>query len=277
MKKISLLIMLALVAVSCEKMNDSLNSDGKTAPVTGEVLITEITSTGATFTSSVESYGSYSVIERGFSYGVESKPYETGSAVAATETSGNKFTAHVNNLKPKTTYYVTPYLQVGESKYYVGTEQEVCFTTKIQGDYSSAKVESDNRNVEIHLRGCFRNGNRVKIEATILNTGINAYDNYYLYGNNYGYKIGSYTFNSHVEDDAFTSYGNYAVTVDLNTKSNNTGFYTQLPIGATKILTVMVDGVPTNAKKISLYLATEFKSTTPTEYAYLTFENMPIY
>jgi hypothetical protein len=117
----------------------------------------------------------------------------------------------------------------------------------------------------------------VKIEATILNKGINAYDNYLLYQNNYGYNIGNYTFNSHVEDDQYTAYNDYAVTKELNGKTYNYNMSVQLPVGATKILTICVDGVPSNAKKISVYIATVFQNASPKEYAYLTFENVPIY
>ena len=276
MKKISLLLLLAVALLSCEKTKDAVDG-GKTLPQLGDVLITDISSSGAVFTSSILSRGEYSILEQGFSYGPEPKPYETGYAVVADQFYSNDFSATVTGLSANTKYYVTPYVKVGDQKYYVGTSQEVSFTTKVQGDYSSATVVSDNRDVEIGLRSCYRNGSRVKIEATILNKGIQPYNNYYMYQNNFGYTLGNYTYNSHVEDDVLSTYDNFAVTKTLNNASSNYSITTQLPVGATKILTIVVDNVPSNATKISVYIATCFGNTTPAEYAYLTFENVPIY
>ncbi len=276
MKKISLLVLLAVAFLSCEKTKDNVDG-GKTLPKLGDVVITEITSTGAVFTSSLLSSGEYSIMERGFSYGPEPKPYEAGYAIVADKFHSTEFSATVTGLNANTKYYVTPYVKIGDQKYYVGTSQEVSFTTRTQGDYSSATVVSDNRDVEISLRGCYRNGSRVKIEATILNKGIQPYNNYYMYQNNYGYNLGNYTYNSHVEDDVLTTYGDNAVTKSLNNVTNVYNMTTQLPVGATKILTLVVDNVPTNARKISVYVATRFHNTAPEEFAYLTFENMPIY
>ena len=275
MKKYSFIVLLAVMATSCSFFNKT-TENGKTAPKFGEVIISEVTATGATFSCTLEDRGSYSIQEYGFSYGTEPKPYETGYAVASDNTYSRDFSATVTDLQPQTRYYVTPYVQVGEQEYFVGKNQEVIFTTEVKGDYSSAKVESDNRNVEVHLRGCYRNGNRVKIEATLLNTGINDYANYYLYQCQYGYTIGGYTYNSHAEDDLFTDYNHYAVTYDLNSQSGYS-INTQLPLGSTKIFTIAVDGVPSGARTISVYVASEFRNTSPREYVYLTFENVPIY
>ena len=276
MKKISLLALIAAVLMSCSLFKKDLDG-GKTAPRLGEVIVTDITSTSAVLTSSLISSGSYSILERGFSYGPETKPYETGYAIAADVMSGNDFSATVTDLEDNTTYYVTPYVKVGDEKYYVGTSQEISFTTKVQGDYSSARVSSDNRDVEIALRSCYRNGTRVKIEATILNKGIQPYDVYAMYMNNQGYKLGNLSYISHVEDDQYSDYADDAVIKTLNNKSSQYELRTQLPVGSTKILSIVVDGVPANAKKISVYIATRFYNTMPEEYAYLTFENVPIY
>ena len=277
MKRTILLTGITLLLAACNYYNNTANSS-KTAPTLGEVYVTEITATKAILNGKIDKYGSYSsYTERGFYYGTESKSYDTGSAVAAADSYGSTFSVTLTGLEPKTQYYVAPYIKVDEKTCYVGRQQEICFTTKTQGDYSSALVNCDNPKVEVHLRECYRSGAQVKLEATILNKEITAYNNYFIYRNSEGYKIGEYAYNSHIEDDQYTDYPYNAVTLDLAAKTSSSGLTTQLPLGATKILTVVVNGVPANVKKISVYLATEFRDASPKEYAYLTFENVPIY
>jgi len=279
MRKTILITGIALLLTACNFFNSAdKSSSSKTAPTLGEVYVTEITATKATLKSKIEKYGNYSSYkERGFAYGRSPKPYDSGNFIAAADGYSSEFSVTLNGLEPNTLYYVAPYITMSDDQTYIGRQLEVCFTTKVQGDYSSALVASDNPKVEVHLRECYRNGAQVKLEATILNKEVTAYTNYYIYQNNYGYKIGNYTFNSRIEDDMHNSYADNAVTKDLAAKSSSYALTTQLPIGATKILTVVVDGVPSNVQKISIYLATEFRDASPKEYAYLTFENVPIY
>lgn len=275
MKKILYLTLTLCLFAGCRNFVN-LEDYGKTAPTLGDVIVTDITATSATLSSSVVNYGSYSAKEVGFSYGTEPKPYETGYVIAS-ETNYRDFSVTLKDLQPSTRYYVTPYIKVDEAKYFVGKSQEVSFTTKVQGDYSKATVNSNNYQVEINLRSCYRSGTRVTLEATILNKDINPSTDYYIYQNNYGYELGGYSYISRVQDEVLTDYNDYAVTKYLNSKNSSYGLSTTLPAGATKVLTVTIDGVPNTTKTISLYLASEFRNASPREYAYLTFENVPIY
>ena len=255
---------------------------GAGQPVISVESVTAVTQTTATVGGVLTLEGGLTVTDYGVCYSTGSNPTINDSKASRGGASATTtYTCQLSGLTPGKEYYVRAYAVAGGTTYYGNIKS---FTMASQGgsgsgteDYSNAKVESDNRNVQLTIRSCYRGGNRITIEALIKNIGINASDNYYIYGNNFGYTLGNYTYNSRVEDELYTAYDNYAVTCYLYSKSNNTGLYTQLPINSPQILKVTIDGVPKDASKISLFLATEFRNTNPKEYAYLTFENVPIY
>ena len=277
MKKLISFLIIASLFISCKDKSDAEDA-GKRAPSFDEVVITDITTKSATFSCQLLSSGDYEIMEKGFAFGFESNPIKTGYTVKAESDYSNNFSTTVTGLDANTKYYVSPYVKVGDDKYIEGKTQEVSFTTKVQGDYSTAIVQSDNYNLDISLVGCIRSGSRVTIEATILNKGINPCDSYYMYSIGNGYSSGSITYHTYIEDDLYTDYNYNQLGFYLNNRSNTGGtMSTQLPVGSTKILKITIDGVPVLAKQISVYIATQFMGTSPTEYAFLTFKNVPIY
>jgi hypothetical protein len=255
---------------------------GAAEPVVSIQSVNEITQTTARVYGLLTLEGGISVSDYGICYAATALPTINNSKVSrGGSSSSQSFDCLLSGLTEGSEYHARAYAVSNGRTYY---SADKTFTTASgsgggQGseDYSSAIVSSDNRKVTVNLVSCYRNGNRVKIEATIRNSGVTASNNYYIYQNNYGYTVGGYTYNTYVEDDIYTTYNNYAVTVDLNNKSGNSGFYTQLPLNSTKKMTVYVDGVPKDARTVSVYLATEFRDSDPREYAYLTFGNVPIY
>ena len=250
---------------------------GSGAPVVSIQSIDGKTQTQANVNCLITLEGGVSVSDYGICYATTANPTTNNSKISRGATSASQnFTCTLTGLTPGTEYHVRPYA-ISDNQTYYGDEKTFTTDGGNDEDYSSARIVSDNREVEIQLQHCYRNGTRVKIEATILNKSIQPYDTYAMYMNNQGYTLGSNTYTSHVEDDQFTSYRDDAVTKTLNNKSSQYELRTQLPVGSTKKLSIVVDGVPTNATKLSVYIATRFYNTTPDEYAYLTFENMPIY
>ena len=250
---------------------------GSSVPVVSIQSINGITQTQANVNCLLTLESGVSVSDYGVCYATTANPTINKSKVSrGGSSSSQNYTCQLTGLSEATEYHVRAYAVSNGTTYYGSDE---VFTTEGGNteDYSSATIESDNRNIEIRLEHCYRNGTRVKVEATILNKGIQPYNSYYIYQNNFGYTLGNITYNSYVEDDVFTTYDNFAVTKTLNNASSNYSITTQLPVGATKKFTIVVDGVPTSATKISIYLASLFNNTTPVEYAFLKFENMPIY
>ena len=256
---------------------------GGADPVITVESITGITQTTATVAGLLTLEDGVSVSDYGICYSTNAQPTLADKTASRGSCShSTNYTCQLSGLNAGTEYYVRAYAVSNGTTYYGNTKS---FTTATNGgggggteDYSSAIVKSDNYQVEVSLTSCRRSGGtRVTIEATLLNKGINPYTSYYIYQNNYGYTLNNYSYTSHVEDDLLTTYGDNAVTKYLSNKNSNYGLSTQLPVNATRVLKVTIDGVPEAATRLSLYLASEFQNTSPREYAYLTFENVPIY
>lgn len=257
---------------------------GGTVPVLTIESVTSITQTTAGISGLLALESGISVTDYGVCYSasgntptVNDSKVSRGGASASTS-----FTCQLSGLTAATEYHVRTYAKYDGETYYSDTQT---FTTAGSGggggsgteDYSSASASSDNPNITVTIRSCHRAGVRVTMEALLENTGVNAYDNYYIYQNNSGYKIGDVIYASHVKDDLYSSYEDYAVTKYLNTKSSIYGLTTSLPIHSPQILKATIDGVPTDATWISLYLATEFRDANPKVQAYLAMEKVPIY
>ena len=261
---------LFLISISCFFMSCSFFSNLDVLPSFTEIQFENIAANHVDVYCTLESSGSFTIDELGFVVSNQPDAASTGTAYTA-RVSRSDFYLSITNLTPNTKYYISAYAKLSNGKYYVG--QEFSFTTLKQGNYSSAKVESGNYKIDLKLSSCMRAGNRVTIEATILNKSISPYTNFRTYYIGDGNTAGV----THVEDDVFTDY----VYSNLNQYLNNTsGTYiygANLPIGATKKFTITVDNVPHSAKTISVYIAGEFRDVSPVEYCYLTFENVPIY
>ena len=260
-------IICVLAYASC---NNSIFSNIDSYPAFNEITFETISSDYADLYCSLSSQGNYEIEELGFVMSTEPDAATPGSAFPATIGRGEFYLTLVG-LTPNTTYYVCAYAKLTNGKYRVG--QEYQFTTLKKGDYSSAKVECSNYKLELVLLSCLRAGNRVTIEATLLNKSISPDNSFFTREIGKSNTAGM----THVEDNLFTDYAWTSLMVYLNNASGHNLPSTPLPIGSTKRLTLTIDGVPHSAQTISVYIAAEFYYTTPTEYCYLTFENVPIY
>ena len=271
-----------------------VNSESKTIPVYMQVAganvpvvsvesVTGITQTTATVKGLLTVEDGLSVSDYGVCYSINTLPTVNDQKASRGGCSkSTDFTCQLSGLTPGIAYNVRAYAVCDGITYYGNTKS---FTTATSGgggsgteDYSSAIVNSDNNQVAINLTSCRRTGTRVTIEATILNKGINPCDCYRMNTIGNGYTSGKITHYTYIEDDLYTDYSYNQLGFYLNNRSNIGGSMdTQLPVGSTKILKITIDGVPVLAKQISVYIATVFMGTSPTEYAFLTFKNVPIY
>ena len=185
------------------------------------------------------------------------------------------FTCALSGLKADQVYFLRAYainekgIAYSENVLTAHTQKE----TTVTEDYSRAKVNSGNYKIDLNLISCLRTGNRVTIEATVLNKSITPYTSFSTA------EIGltKLSYLTHVEDDVFTDYSRYDMTLYLNNTSGNSLSSAIMPIGVTKKFTITIDNVPHSATKLNVYIAGQFYNTNPAEYCYFTFENVPIY
>ena len=265
MKKILIFICTAFTFVSCNMFTNL-----ETYPSFSDIYFESIGDTYADVYCELSKTGSYEIEELGFVISTSPNAATTGNAYPA-RISKSDFYQSFTNLTPNTKYYICAYAKLTNGKYYVGNE--LSFTTLKKGDYTGAKVNSGNYKIDLNLISCLRTGNRVTIEATVLNKSITPYTSFSTA------EIGltKLSYLTHVEDDVFTDYSRYDMTLYLNNTSGNSLSSAIMPIGVTKKFTITIDNVPHSATKLNVYIAGQFYYTNPTEYCYFTFENVPIY
>ncbi|MBQ9522247.1 MAG: hypothetical protein IJR74_00305, partial [Paludibacteraceae bacterium] len=76
-------------------------------------------------------------------------------------------------------------------------------------------------------------------------------------------------------DDFGTDYNIYSLKMSLNGQEGNS-ITTSVPLGATKRFTFTIQDVPADATQISLHIVSMFYAY-PCVYAYLQYNNVPIY
>lgn len=257
---------------------------GAGQPVVSVESITAVTQTTATVSGVLTIEGAISVSDYGVCYATNATPTINNSKISRGGTSqSTNYTCQLSGLSAGTEYYVRAYAVAGGQTYYGNTKS---FTTTSQGggggsgteDYSSAVLRSTNDNLTIALLSCKRlaSGN-VQMETTILNTGIQQYTDLRIPGVGSGHSWDGKTWTTEVFDDLATDYNYYSLYMTLNGKSGNAlSGGVSVPLNATKKFNITIKNVPADAPRISVHLACLFYGY-PCEYAYLTYDNVPIY
>ncbi|MBR1809689.1 MAG: carboxypeptidase-like regulatory domain-containing protein [Paludibacteraceae bacterium] len=251
-------------------------------PELGELSVKSVGVDKVVVSGSLKSVGTTGfVTDYGICYSLQTAPTRNSEKLSLGSTSNaTNIEGVVDGLVAQTVYYLRAYAVYVSNglEMVVYSNQVVAQTTKQTTqqpteDYSSAKISTGNGKLAMTLLSCLRAGNRVTIEATLLNKSISPDNSFSTVSIGNSNTAGL----THVEDNLFTDYAWTSLMVYLNNASGHNLPSTPLPIGSTKRLTLTIDGVPQSAQTISVYIAAEFYYTTPTEYCYLTFENVPIY
>ena len=261
------------------------------APVTAkptfdELTVSNVTATGFYWKSRkiVTDRNGYDLSEIGVMYSTNPDiPVKTSQTDGTAYAVGYfDYQNDINGLLPNTTYYVCLYCITNSGTCFKGEPQII--TTRQQGNYSQAKVKSPiNDNVELGLIGCWRMKNKVLVEVTIKNTGINDTNDLRIFFSGCGQTVDGKTYTTHVEDDLYTDYLTNDVLFSMNgNRDNHTDFSAffsagSLPLNATRRLQIHVFGVPENTQKLDLYIMSYFYNYSGCPAVYMTFENVPIY
>lgn len=257
---------------------------GAGQPVISVESITSVTQTTAVVAGVLTLEGGVTVSDYGVCYATNNAPTINNSKISRGGTSASTpFSCQLSGLSAGTEYYVRAYAVSGGQTYYGNTQS---FTTTSQGggsgggteDYSSAVLRSTNDYLTIELLSCKRlqSGN-VLMETTILNTGVQNYTDLRIPGVGQGHSWDGRTWTTEVFDDLATDYNYYSLSMSLNGKSGNAlSGGVSVPLNAKKKFSITIKNVPADAPRISVHLACMFYGY-PCEYAYLTYDNVPIY
>lgn len=272
----------------------AVNSEYLTIPVYMQVArdvvptlsvesITQITQTTATVSGLLSLESGVNVTEYGICYSTGSSPtVNDHKASRGSTSSSSSFTCQLSSLSPNTEYHVRAYAICNGKTYYSNAKS---FTTsKSDGgsgsggteDYSNAKLRSDNDHLTIGMLSCKRLASgRVQMETTILNTGIDAYSDFRLAGVGSSYTYDGKIHTTEIIDDFFSEYNYYSLKMSLN-GVEGCSISCSVPKGATKKFVFTISDVPEDATRISVHIAGMFYGY-PCVYAYLTYDNVPIY
>ena len=256
---------------------------GDVAPVLSVESITSITQTTASVSGVLSLENGIYVSEYGICYSTGSSPsVNDNKASRGSTSSSSSFTCQLSSLTPNTEYHVRAYA-ISNGKTYYSTAKS--FTTAKQNggsgsggteDYSNAKLRSDNDNLTLGILSCKRLASgRVQMETTILNTGIDAYAEYRIAGVGENITYDGKVHTTEIIDDFFSEYNYYSLKMSLNGKEGNS-ISCSLPKNATKKFVFTISDVPEDATRISVHIASMFYAY-PCVYAYLTYDNVPIY
>lgn len=255
---------------------------GGVKPVISVQSITEVAQTSAKINGLLTLEGGISVSDYGVCYATTANPTVNNTKISrGGSSSSQSFVCQLSGLTPATQYHVRAYA-VSEGSTYYGEEKT--FTTSNGGgggggseDYSSATLKSTNDNLSIAILSCKRlaSGN-IQMETTILNSGINEYTDFRVQAVGTGYTWEAKTYTTQIIDDFATDYGQYDLKMTLNGKEGNSLGGVSVPLNATKKFNLTLKNVPEDATRISVHLACMFYAY-PVEYAYLTYDNVPIY
>lgn len=257
---------------------------GGVKPVISVQSISEVGQTTAKINGLLTLEGGLSVSDYGVCYATTSNPTVNNTKISrGGSSSSQSFVCQLSGLTPGTQYHVRAYA-VSDGNTYYGNEKT--FTTSNGGgggggggdeDYSSAKLKSTNDKLTIAILSCKRlaSGN-IQMETTILNTGVDQYTDFRVQAVGSGYSWDAKTYTTEIVDDFATDYGQYDLKMSLNGKEGNSLSAVSVPQNATKKFILTLKNVPEDATRISVHLASMFYGY-PIEYAYLTYDNVPIY
>lgn len=257
---------------------------GAGQPTVSVESVTSVSQTTATVNGVLTLESGVSVSDYGVCYATSASPTINNAKMSrGGSSSSQSFSCTLSGLTPGTEYHVRAYAIANGQTYY---SPEKTFTTASQGggggggaaeDYSSATLRSTNDNLTIGLLSCKRlaSGN-VQMETTILNTGIAECNDFRVRGVGESLIVNA-AWATYISDNLGTYYGPNALNMSIGGKKGSTiGGGCLVPIGAKQQFTITVIGVPDNAQSISVHLASYFYGY-QCEYAYLTYDNVPIY
>ena len=255
---------------------------GASEPVVRIDAVSSVSQTTATVSGQLILENGASVSEYGICYATNATPTVNDQTMSRGSSNvSQSFSFQVGSLTPGTEYHVRAYAKSNGQTYYGNT---LAFTTSSSGgggggteDYSSAQLRSTHDGLTIELLSCKRmqSGNIV-METTIMNTGINDNDDFRVYGVGRGQSWDGQTYTTDILDEFATEYGYYDLKMSVSGREGNEISGAVLPISAKKKFTLTIKNAPESATSISVHLATMFYGY-PCEYAYLTYDNVPIY
>ena len=117
---------------------------------------------------------------------------------------------------------------------------------------------------------------RIKMEITIKNNGVQQNNDFRIQPVGSSYTWDGKTYSTAIYDDFATSYNYNSLKMSVDGIDYGSSLSTSLPVGATKKFTFTIQDVPLDAKRISLHLTCMFYGY-PVEYAFITLDNVPIY
>lgn len=255
---------------------------GSTQPVVTIESIADITQTTATVNGLLTLEDGVQVSDYGICYSTQANPtISNQKASRGGSTRSTTFSCQISGLTAGTEYFVRAYAIADGVTYYSNSRSFTTTSSSGGGgsgteDYSSAQLLCSCDELAIGLLSCKRlPSGRIQMETTIKNISVENYTDYRVPGVGSGQNWDGRTWTTEILDDFGTDYNIYSLKMSLNGQEGNS-ITTSVPLGATKRFTFTIQDVPVDATKISLHIASMFYAY-PCVYAYLQYNNVPIY